>query len=62
MNHIRFSDVLEHALRGTPLPCACGAHAELQILTRRPLTAGAAEVDENPPSRPAKLRAARKLA
>ena len=28
MNHIRFSDVLEHALRGTPLPCACGACRE----------------------------------
>ena len=41
--------------------CQCGGQALALDLTRHPLTAGEAEVDLNPPSRSAKLRAVRKL-
>jgi 16S rRNA (cytosine1402-N4)-methyltransferase len=41
--------------------CQCGGQALAQDLTRHPLTAGDAEVDLNPPSRSAKLRAIKKL-
>lgn len=41
--------------------CVCGKTPQVQILTRRPITAGDSELVQNTRSRPAKLRAALKL-
>jgi 16S rRNA (cytosine1402-N4)-methyltransferase len=41
--------------------CLCGARRAVEIMTRRPVTADAVEVIENPRARSAKLRACRKL-
>jgi 16S rRNA (cytosine1402-N4)-methyltransferase len=41
--------------------CTCGARRVVEILTKRPVTADPVEIDENPRSRSAKLRACRKL-
>jgi 16S rRNA (cytosine1402-N4)-methyltransferase len=41
--------------------CSCGATTSIEILTRRPIVASDEEVEQNPRSRSAKLRAARKL-
>lgn len=41
--------------------CTCGARRAVEILTKRPVTADRMEIDVNPRSRSAKLRACRKL-
>ncbi len=45
---------------GLPV-CICDHHAELEILSRKPIVAGSEECQSNPRARSAKLRAARKL-
>lgn len=41
--------------------CNCGQAARLKILTKKPVTAGEAEIAENPRARSAKLRIAQKI-
>ena len=41
--------------------CVCGASKNVEILTRKPITAGEIELEENPRARSAKLRACLKL-
>lgn len=41
--------------------CVCRAEKKIEILTRKPITASAAEIDKNPRARSAKLRAARRF-
>jgi len=45
---------------GMPI-CTCGRTPKLRILTRKPLTPGEREIEENPRSRSAKLRAAERV-
>jgi 16S rRNA (cytosine1402-N4)-methyltransferase len=41
--------------------CACGREPEAELITRRAVVPGAAELADNPRSSSGKLRAARKL-
>ena len=41
--------------------CVCGATKRIEIITRKPITAGESELQENPRARSAKLRACLKL-
>jgi 16S rRNA (cytosine1402-N4)-methyltransferase len=41
--------------------CICDKKASIKILTRKPITPSKYEIDENPRSRSAKLRACQKL-
>jgi 16S rRNA (cytosine1402-N4)-methyltransferase len=41
--------------------CICGAEKKAEVLTKRPIAAAPGEIDENPRSRSAKLRAIRKI-
>ena len=41
--------------------CVCGKKPKVKILTRKPIVSGAAELEENPRARSAKLRVCEKL-
>ncbi|HKO97719.1 MAG TPA: 16S rRNA (cytosine(1402)-N(4))-methyltransferase RsmH [Pyrinomonadaceae bacterium] len=47
--------------RAPVVVCTCGARKAVEILTKRPIVSDAQEVDQNPRSRSAKLRACRKI-
>lgn len=57
---------LAAAARGCTCPpefpvCVCGKTPQVKLVSRKPIVAGAAEVDENPRARSAKLRVAEKI-
>ena len=41
--------------------CRCGREPQLKVLTKRPVTPGPGEIEENPRSRSAKLRTAERI-
>lgn len=56
---------LQELARGCICPpefpvCICGRKPKIEILTRKPVVSGAAEIEENPRARSAKLRVARR--
>ena len=57
----RLSGYCQCDSRGRADVCTCGARRVVEILTKRPITPDAVEIDANPRSRSAKLRACRKL-
>jgi 16S rRNA (cytosine1402-N4)-methyltransferase len=58
----RFREEEKGCLCPAGLPeCRCGGKPTLKVLTRKPIVPSEREVDENPRSRSAKLRAAEKL-
>lgn len=59
-------NAMAQAARGCTCPpefpvCVCGKKPTLRLISRKPITAGAAELEENPRSRSAKLRVGEKL-
>ena len=57
----RLAGYCQCAFRGRPDLCTCGARQVVEILTKHPVVADEIEIDVNPRSRSAKLRACRKL-
>ncbi len=57
----RLAGYCQCAFRGRPDLCTCGASQVVEILTKRPMVADDIEIEVNPRSRSAKLRACRKL-
>jgi len=57
-----FRDKAEACICPPDIPeCRCGKRVEVRILTRKPITPSPAEIEENPRSRSAKLRAGEKV-
>jgi 16S rRNA (cytosine1402-N4)-methyltransferase len=57
----RLSGYCQCSSRGWADVCSCGARRVVEVLTKRPVVPSDIEIDENPRSRSAKLRACRKL-
>ena len=59
-------NAMAEAVRGCTCPpefpvCVCGKKPSLKLIARKPITAGAEELEANPRARSAKLRVAEKL-
>ena len=57
---------MQQAAKGCTCPpefpvCVCGKKPQIKIVTRKPITSGSRELEENPRARSAKLRVAEKL-